>query len=809
MRPNAHASVLSCVVALVFVTTAHAGDALDKGDAAFRRGDFSVAANWYARAVQAESSAWAEYNLGVMYSKGLGVKQDMAIAAKWLQIAATHPEMHDRATALMSTFAPQQTSEGVAGLVPPGMAQPSAPPGPLDDALAADKRGDYATELKLLEPLAEQGNAYAQDGLGFMYANGRGVPQDWALAVVWLRKAADQDFADAQTELGFIYENGIGLSQDYAQAAVWYRKAAEHGNATAQFNLGAAYANGQGLAQDYGQALLWWHKAADQGNAVAEDKLGWAYDTGQGVHVDNAEAAFWYRKAADQGNADAQAHLAWAYANGIGMPQDYAEAAVWYRKAADQGNAPAQNNLGWAYANGQGLPQDYAQAAEWYGKAAGKGNSDAEASLGWMYANGQGVSQDYGQAAEFYRYAANQGNAPAQNNLGWAYAHGQGVPQDYAQAAVWYLMAAEQGNAEAQSSLGLLYFQGQGVPRDYDQAAVWLRKAADQGNSDAKTALAALDEQRSAIAQAAADAAKAASDAKAAADSQEAAAKARARAAADAQKAADAAQAKAAADAAAKAAAAAQAAADAKTARLSQNEIGALIGQIKKCWTLEPDEIKSGLSVRLMVNLNRDGSVNGVPQVVDGNSTPMGRLMTREAQRAVKECSPYHLPSEKYQQWSQLDITLMTADEDPTAVASASPSMLAAQNVTEVALEDDGGTFLVPVLVNDAITLKFTLDSGAADVTIPADVVSTLMRTGTITPQDFTGTQTYTLADGSTVPSPTFRIHSLKVGDVVLSDIAGSAGSGNGLLLLGQTFLRHFKSWSIDNSRHVLLLTPN
>jgi hypothetical protein len=33
---------------------------------------------------------------------------------------------------------------------------------------------------------------------------------------------------------------------------------------------------------------------------------------------------------------------------------------------------------------------------------------------------------------------------------------------------------------------------------------------------------------------------------------------------------------------------------------------------------------------------------------------------------------------------------------------------------------------------NDAITLDFTIDSGAADVSIPADVVMTLMRTGTI-----------------------------------------------------------------------------
>jgi hypothetical protein len=43
-----------------------------------------------------------------------------------------------------------------------------------------------------------------------------------------------------------------------------------------------------------------------------------------------------------------------------------------------------------------------------------------------------------------------------------------------------------------------------------------------------------------------------------------------------------------------------------------------------------------------------------------------------------------------------------------------------------------GGTFAVPVRINDAITLEFVVDSGAADVSIPADVFLTLTRTGTL-----------------------------------------------------------------------------
>ena len=124
----------------------------------------------------------------------------------------------------------------------------------------------------------------------------------------------------------------------------------------------------------------------------------------------------------------------------------------------------------------------------------------------------------------------------------------------------------------------------------------------------------------------------------------------------------------------------------------------------------------------------------------------------------------------------------------------------------EVPLIAEAGTFKVPVLINGAIELHFTVDTGASDVVIPVDVVMTLMRTGTLNESDFLGSKTYVLADGSTVPSETFRIRTLKVGDHVIEDVVGSMGDVRGPLLLGQSFLSKLNYWSIDNSRHVLVL---
>ena len=184
------------------------------------------------------------------------------------------------------------------------------------------------------------------------------------------RKAAEQGDANAQFNLGNAYYFGRGVPQDFAQAVLWYRKAAEQGVQNAELNLGNAYRTGQGVPQDYATAVVWYRKAAEKGDAEAQNNLGVSYYYGKGVVTDYAQADEWYRKAAEEGNTDAQFSLGASYALGKGVPQDYAQAAVWYRKAAEQGNAYAQFNLGIYYDHGQGVPQDYAEAYFWLDVAA-------------------------------------------------------------------------------------------------------------------------------------------------------------------------------------------------------------------------------------------------------------------------------------------------------------------------------------------------------------------------------------------------------------------------------------------------------
>jgi len=113
------------------------------------------------------------------------------------------------------------------------------------------------------------------------------------------------------------------------------------------------------------------------------------------------------------------------------------------------------------------------------------------------------------------------------------------------------------------------------------------------------------------------------------------------------------------------------------------------------------------------------------------------------------------------------------------------------------------GLYVVSVRINNELTENFIVDSGAADVQIFTLTVASLSLKGSIQDSDFTGAKDFGMANGATVTSETFRIRSLQVGDVVVKNVAGSVGS---VSLLGQSFLSRFKSWSIDNARHELLL---
>ncbi len=139
-----------------------------------------------------------------------------------------------------------------------------------EDGMRAAQNGDYAAALREWQPLADQNHPRALTDLGFMYANGHGVPRDEAKAVELYRRAAELGLPLAQFNLGYTYLHGQGVARDPAEGLRWYERAAKQGFVAAQFNLGVRYYTGEGVERDLGEAYVWFALAERGGHARAE-----------------------------------------------------------------------------------------------------------------------------------------------------------------------------------------------------------------------------------------------------------------------------------------------------------------------------------------------------------------------------------------------------------------------------------------------------------------------------------------------------------------------------------------------------------
>ena len=266
--------------------------------------DYAKAREWYEKAA-AKDNAIAMVNLGVLYEDGRGMAQDYVRAREWYEKAAAK----DNATAVRNLGLLYENNQGVAQDYAqarqcqprPGLSQGSGRDAGLRPGAQVVREGCRQGQY---EKAAAKDNAIAMFNLGLLYANGRGMAQDYIRAREWYEKAAAKDYTSAMVNLGVLYANGQGVTQDYAKAREWYEKAAKD-NAIAMLNLGVLYVNGQGVTQDYIRAREWYEKAAAKDNASAMLDLGWLYENGRGVAQDYIRAREWYEKAAANGYAEA------------------------------------------------------------------------------------------------------------------------------------------------------------------------------------------------------------------------------------------------------------------------------------------------------------------------------------------------------------------------------------------------------------------------------------------------------------------------------------------------------------------------
>jgi outer membrane biosynthesis protein TonB len=88
---------------------------------------------------------------------------------------------------------------------------------------------------------------------------------------------------------------------------------------------------------------------------------------------------------------------------------------------------------------------------------------------------------------------------------------------------------------------------------------------------------------------------------------------------------------------------------------MSVNEIDALRARIAQCWSPPPGGLGADqIVVKLRLKLNEDGTLVGYPTIANRGASPFFQAAADSAVRAVYQCQPYTLPSEKYALWRDM-----------------------------------------------------------------------------------------------------------------------------------------------------------
>ena len=240
---------------------------------AFQRGWFLTAFGLALERAEKNDAA-AQTLLGVLLSRGLGVKQDLEAAADWYGLAAKSGD-----------------PEALYALARLHL-----------DGGGTDR--DPATAADLLQQAADRGHAVAAREFGYLLLQGSGRDKNAMLAAAYFRRAAGLGDIEAQYTLAGLYVEGVGVVADDKQAARWFETAARNGHAGAQVEFALLLFNGRGIPKDEAAGASWLERAANSDNPVAQLRLARVLAEGIGLDADAAAAARWYLIAKARGLED-------------------------------------------------------------------------------------------------------------------------------------------------------------------------------------------------------------------------------------------------------------------------------------------------------------------------------------------------------------------------------------------------------------------------------------------------------------------------------------------------------------------------
>ena len=235
--------------------------------------DIDLAIAWFHSAM-AQDYSEAYFNLGFAYETGQGLEQNLPEAVNMYELAASKGSSNAQyyLARLIERDGSRKPSEAIT------LYESAAVQGHL---LAQLKLAEYFKSLDdpdaLLDKKFKRSSVLEDtesNQLNVKHKNkNRKNSPNMLNAYKYYSMAAAQDDSNSQCQVGLMAAQGLGTEQDFEQAAHWFELAAKQGNAQAQFNLGFLYSHGQGVDEDFVEAYKWYRVSDHCGYTHARQSL--------------------------------------------------------------------------------------------------------------------------------------------------------------------------------------------------------------------------------------------------------------------------------------------------------------------------------------------------------------------------------------------------------------------------------------------------------------------------------------------------------------------------------------------------------
>ncbi len=309
---------------------------------------------------KASEGDWkAQYQLGIKYAQGDGVKKDAQKAIECFKVGVQHGDIASLCWLCDMYY---RSEYGICNY---------------------EKAFELCNKLIEHPQLSDSNRALTYGRIAYMYSNAKGVEYNLDKAVEMFKRSAEYGSSDAYFELGKLFFSDKYDCKNVERAIGLFKKGAQLDNEKCINQLAYIYFEGAQVEPDYALGVKYALASDRMGNTGCHSLLATAYWNGKGVE-ENWQLAKKYAESGLKAFEDdwwALGVLGDLYIRGCGVEKNVTKGFAYHLRAAKTGCVAAQYVVAQNYANGTCGQRDIDKAIYWCKEAIKNGSTQAKTLL--------------------------------------------------------------------------------------------------------------------------------------------------------------------------------------------------------------------------------------------------------------------------------------------------------------------------------------------------------------------------------------------------------------------------------------------